>query len=82
MSSPSKASPNNSTNLEPNSEAIDFIEQVHVNPKKLATKLNPQYDFIVCGSGSSSSQRAVARGGWKRRCTQRHGGESMAAESC
>jgi choline dehydrogenase len=59
MSSPSQTSLSNSANSEPNPETIDFIEQVHVNPKKLATELKPHYDFIVCGSGSSGS--VVAR---------------------
>jgi choline dehydrogenase len=59
MSSPSKASLSNSADPESNSDTIDFIEQVHVNPKKLSSELKPHYDFIVCGSGSSGS--VVAR---------------------
>jgi GMC oxidoreductase len=37
----------------------DFNERVRVNQQKLTAKLNPHYDFIVCGSGSSGS--VVAR---------------------
>ncbi|HWO35242.1 MAG TPA: GMC family oxidoreductase N-terminal domain-containing protein [Candidatus Acidoferrum sp.] len=59
MNSPSKRPLSNSANPEPNSETIDFIEQVRVNQKKLAKGLKPRYDFIVCGSGSSGS--VVAR---------------------
>src|ERR1700723_4605932 len=59
MNSPSKTSLSNSVNPEPNSETIDFIEQVRVNQRKLAKELKPRYDFIVCGSGSSGS--VVAR---------------------
>jgi choline dehydrogenase len=59
MSSPSRTSLSNSANPEPNSETVDFIEQVGVNQKKLVTELKSRYDFIVCGSGSSGS--VVAR---------------------
>jgi choline dehydrogenase len=41
------------------SENANFIERVRVNQQKLAAALKPQYDFIVCGSGSSGS--VVAR---------------------
>jgi choline dehydrogenase len=41
------------------SETANFTEQVRVNQQKLAAELKPQYDFIVCGSGSSGS--VVAR---------------------
>jgi choline dehydrogenase len=33
----------------------DFAERVHLNQQKLRADLKPQYDFIVCGSGSSGS---------------------------
>jgi choline dehydrogenase len=59
MGSPPKTSFSNSANPKPNSETIDFIEQVRVNQKKLAKELKPHYDFIVCGSRSSGS--VVAR---------------------
>jgi choline dehydrogenase len=39
--------------------AADFAERVRVNQRKLASDLQSQYDFIVCGSGSSGS--VVAR---------------------
>jgi choline dehydrogenase len=37
----------------------DFAEQVRRNQQKLSTDLKAQYDFVVCGSGSSGS--VVAR---------------------
>jgi choline dehydrogenase len=37
----------------------EFAERVHLNQQKLRADLKPQYDFIVCGSGSSGS--VVAR---------------------
>ncbi len=39
--------------------AVDFAERVRVNQQKLRSSLKSQYDFIVCGSGSSGS--VVAR---------------------
>ena len=33
----------------------DFTEQVRRNRQKPVSQLLPQYDFIVCGSGSSGS---------------------------
>jgi choline dehydrogenase len=33
----------------------DFAQRVRVNQMKLRSELKPQYDFIVCGSGSSGS---------------------------
>jgi len=38
-----------------NSPNPEFVERVHVNQKKLRSELRSQYDFIVCGSGSSGS---------------------------
>jgi len=37
---------------------MDFSEQVRINQKHLTEKLKPQYDFIVCGLGSSGSALA------------------------
>jgi hypothetical protein len=37
------------------SRAFDFAECVRLNQRKLGSDLKPQYDFIVCGSGSSGS---------------------------
>src|SRR6267154_2803190 len=49
-----------STNLdEAVSHRADFTERVRLNQQKLGAELKPQYDFIVCGSGSSGS--VVAR---------------------
>src|ERR1700716_2238383 len=39
--------------------AVDFVARVRGNQRKLREGLMPQYDFIVCGSGSSGS--VVAR---------------------
>jgi choline dehydrogenase len=39
--------------------AVDFAERVRENQRKLRSNLKSQYDFIVCGSGSSGS--VVAR---------------------
>src|SRR5260370_7392462 len=41
------------------SHRADFTERVRLNQRKLGAELKPQYDFIVCGSGSSGS--VVAR---------------------
>jgi choline dehydrogenase len=53
----------NKTNItassEPYTDTKEFAQQVRVNQAKLAFELRPQYDFIVCGSGSSGS--VVAR---------------------
>src|SRR5258706_1524052 len=51
-----------STEMSSNNEkqsAVDFVERVRVNQQKLRSSLKSQYDFIVCGSGSSGS--VVAR---------------------
>ena len=50
-----------SSRLEPalDLDAAKFAEQVRLNQQKLRANLKPQYDFIVCGSGSSGS--VVAR---------------------
>ena len=39
--------------------AAEFAERVRHNQQQLGADLKPQYDFIVCGSGSSGS--VVAR---------------------
>jgi choline dehydrogenase len=39
--------------------ATDFVERVNTNQQTLRSDLKTQYDFIVCGSGSSGS--VVAR---------------------
>src|ERR1700738_2599646 len=44
---------------EANSQGADFAERVRHNQQQLGAELRPQYDFIVCGSGSSGS--VVAR---------------------
>jgi hypothetical protein len=36
--------------------ADDFNERVRLNQRKLAAKLKPHYDFIICGSGSVSCE--------------------------
>jgi choline dehydrogenase len=40
------------------SHRADFTERVRNNQQKLSAELRPQYDFIVCGSGSSGSVAA------------------------
>ena len=54
-----KTNPNSTASLEPSTNAADFAERVRVNQAKLTSELKPNYDFIVCGSGSSGS--VVAR---------------------
>jgi choline dehydrogenase len=39
--------------------AADFASRVHANQARLTSRLQPRYDFIVCGAGSSGS--VVAR---------------------
>jgi choline dehydrogenase len=46
-------------NLEQDMQIAGFIERVRINQKKLTSELQPHYDFIICGSGSSGS--VVAR---------------------
>ena len=48
-----------STDFESDVVATKFAERVRRNQAKLISDLKPQYDFIVCGSGSSGS--VVAR---------------------
>ena len=43
--------------------AVDFAERVRGNQRKLRYGLKSQYDFIVCGSGSSGS---VLRAAWPK----------------
>jgi len=43
----------NNTDQEIHSE--EFAQRVRANQTKLRSELNPDYDFIVCGSGSSGS---------------------------
>ena len=35
--------------------ASDFVERVRANQRKLRSNLKTQYDFVICGSGSSGS---------------------------
>src|SRR5215831_13734395 len=44
-----------SSDFESDVVAAEFAECVRRNQAKLASDLKPQYDFIVCGSGSSGS---------------------------
>src|SRR3984893_2280225 len=40
---------------EPDDRAAAFAERGRRKQQKLVSQLKPQYDFIVCGSGSSGS---------------------------
>jgi choline dehydrogenase len=42
-----------------NQSGVDFVQRVRTNQQRLRSNLKSQYDFIVCGSGSSGS--VVAR---------------------
>jgi len=42
-----------------NNASTEFLEAVYANQQNLCSNLRPQYDFIVCGAGSSGS--VVAR---------------------
>src|ERR1700704_256665 len=50
---------NGRARLQRHSETATFTERVRSNQEQLAAALQPHYDFIVCGSGSSGS--VVAR---------------------
>jgi hypothetical protein len=34
----------------------DVIERVRLNQSRLSSEMKSQYDFIICGSGSSGSE--------------------------
>jgi choline dehydrogenase len=40
---------------EEHGRAADLAERVRRNRQKLVSQLKPQYDFVVCGSGSAGS---------------------------
>lgn len=43
-------------NVKNDTQSVEsFAERVHANQRKLRSNLKTQYDFIVCGSGSSGS---------------------------
>ena len=43
-------------NSKSDTQSVDsFTERVHANQRTLRANLTTQYDFIVCGSGSSGS---------------------------
>ena len=39
------------------SNGAKFAERIRVNRQKLCSDLKSQYDFIICGAGSSESTR-------------------------
>ena len=41
--------------------AQDFSERVRANQERLTSGLEPSYDFIVCGSGSSGWPEELSR---------------------
>jgi choline dehydrogenase len=59
MNSKTKQSLSKSANPVRNSESPAFVERARSDQQKLASGLDSNYDFIVCGSGSSGS--VVAR---------------------
>jgi hypothetical protein len=61
----------------PEPEAAEFAERVRRNQAKLISDLKPQYDFIVCGSGSSGS--VVAR---RLEAGQHHGALRHSRRAC
>jgi choline dehydrogenase len=50
-----KSNANNAARLESSTHAVDLAERVRVNQARLTSELRPDYDFIVCGAGSSGS---------------------------
>jgi acyl-CoA reductase-like NAD-dependent aldehyde dehydrogenase len=67
-----------SSNNEKQSE-IDFAQRVRINQQRLRSNLKAQYDFIVCGSGSSGSGTGPF-GGEKNSGLGRFGGEWIISE--
>lgn len=56
---PTSAARSDLDSVESHIATREFIERVRINQQTLRGELKPQYDFIVCGSGSSGS--VVAR---------------------
>jgi choline dehydrogenase len=56
---PTSAARSDLDSIESHIPTREFIERVRINQQTLRAELKPQYDFIVCGSGSSGS--VVAR---------------------
>src|SRR5262250_397946 len=42
-------------NFKNEAQPDDFAERIHANQRKLRSRLKAQYDFVICGSGSSGS---------------------------